>query len=317
MPKRSYSAETVSDALTHREGTQHRHEGPPRRHAPRPRAGSASVGARRNRRRKGRAGSDRGSAGRLQGKVAIVTGAARGIGLAIAEALVAQGAQVTLADWLADEVRAQATKLGPGALAVPTDVGDAGQVRRLVAATVERFGRLDVMVANAAVQAEIPFLDLTETEFDRVIRVNLKGTFLCGQAAARHMVETGTRGAIINLSSVNAVVAHPVLVHYAASKGGIAMLTKGMAVALAPHGIRVNAIGPGTVNTPINANFFGVPGMIQRFLMRTPLGRIAEPEEIARIAVFLASDDASYVTGTTIYADGGRLALNGVMPPAP
>jgi NAD(P)-dependent dehydrogenase (short-subunit alcohol dehydrogenase family) len=250
---------------------------------------------------------------RLQGKVAIVTGAARGIGLAIARRFVREGARVALADRLAAAAEAEAAGLGPAAVAVPTDVGDAGQVRRLVARTVERFGRLDCMVANAAVQAEIPFLDLTEEEFDRVIRVNLKGAFLCGQAAARHMVETGTRGTVIHMSSVNAVVAHPVLVHYAASKGGIAMLTKGMAVALAPHGIRVNAIGPGTVNTPINANFFAVPGMVERFLLRTPLGRIAEAEEIAGVAVFLASDEASYVTGTTIYADGGRLALNGLM----
>jgi NAD(P)-dependent dehydrogenase (short-subunit alcohol dehydrogenase family) len=250
---------------------------------------------------------------RLQGKVAIVTGAARGIGLAIAQRFVKEGAKVALADWLKTEVEAEAAALGPSALAVPTDVGDAGAVRQLVARTVERFGRLDCMVANAAVQAEIPFLDLTEQEFDRVIRVNLKGAFLCGQNAARHMVESGTRGTIINMSSVNAVVAHPVLVHYAASKGGIAMLTKGMAVSLAPHGIRVNAIGPGTTNTPINANFFSMPGMVERFLMRTPLGRIAEADEIATVAVFLASDDASYVTGTTIYADGGRLALNGLM----
>ncbi|PYM66027.1 MAG: dehydrogenase, partial [Candidatus Rokuibacteriota bacterium] len=176
-----------------------------------------------------------------------------------------------------------------------------------VASTVERFGRLDCLVANAAVQAEIPFLDLTEAEFDRVIRVNLKGAFLCGQVAARHMVGTKTPGTIINMSSVNAVTTHPVLVHYAASKGGITMLTKGMAVSLAPHGIRVNAIGPGTVN------FFSMPGMVDRFLMRTPLGRIAEADEIAQVAVFLASDESSYVTGTTIYADGGRLALNGVM----
>jgi NAD(P)-dependent dehydrogenase (short-subunit alcohol dehydrogenase family) len=250
---------------------------------------------------------------RLQGKVAVVTGAARGIGLAIAQRFVKEGAQVALADWLADEVKAEAAALGASALAVPTDVGDAGEVRRLVDRTVERFGRLHCMVANAAVQAEIPFLDLTEEEFDRVIRVNLKGTFLCGQTAARHMVKTGTRGAIINISSVNAVVAHPVLVHYAASKGGINMLTKGMAVSLAPHGVRVNAIGPGTTNTPINANFFSMPGMVDRFLMRTPLGRIAEADEIASVAVFLASDEASYVTGTTIYADGGRLALNGLM----
>jgi glucose 1-dehydrogenase len=251
---------------------------------------------------------------RLPGKVAVVTGAARGIGLAIAQRFVKEGARVVLADRLAADAEAEAAQLGPDALAVPTDVGDAADVRRLVARTVERFGRLDCMVANAAVQAEIPFLELTEEEFDRVIRVNLKGTFLCGQTAARHMVESGTRGTIINMSSVNAVVAHPVLVHYAASKGGIAMLTKGMAVSLAPHGIRVNGIGPGTVNTPINTNFFSIPGMIDRFLMRTPLGRIAEAEEIASVAVFLASDEASYVTGTTIYADGGRLALNGLMP---
>jgi len=252
---------------------------------------------------------------RLQDKVAVVTGAARGIGLAIAQRFVKEGARVALADRLAAEVEAQAAGLGPAAVAVPTDVGDAREVRHLVARTVERFGRLDCMVANAAVQAEIPFLDLTEEEFDRVIRVNLKGAFLCGQTAARHMVQAGTRGAIIHMSSVNAVVAHPVLVHYAASKGGIAMLTKGMAVSLAPHGIRVNAIGPGTVNTPINANFFSMPGMVERFLMRTPLGRIAEADEIASVAVFLASDEASYVTGTTIYADGGRLALNGLMAP--
>jgi glucose 1-dehydrogenase len=250
---------------------------------------------------------------RLQGKVAIVTGAARGIGLAIAQRFVKEGARVALADRLAAEVTTEAERLGPAALAIPTDVGDASEVRRMVARAVERFGQLDCMVANAAVQAEIPFLDLTEEEFDRVIRVNLKGTFLCGQTAARHMVQTGTRGTIINMSSVNAVVAHPVLVHYAASKGGIGMLTKGMAVSLAPHGIRVNGIGPGTVNTPINANFFSMPGMIDRFLMRTPLGRIAEADEIASVAVFLASDEASYVTGTTIYADGGRLALNGIM----
>jgi glucose 1-dehydrogenase len=250
---------------------------------------------------------------RLQGKVAVVTGAARGIGLAIAQRFVKEGAHVALADWLRTEVETEAARLGPAALAVPTDVGDAGAVRQLVERTVERFGRLDCMVANAAVQAEIPFLDLTEEEFDRVIRVNLKGAFLCGQTAARQMVQAGTRGTIINMSSVNAVVAHPVLVHYAASKGGINMLTKGMAVALAPNGVRVNAIGPGTTNTPINANFFSMPGMIDRFLLRTPLGRIAEAEEIANVAVFLASDESSYVTGTTIYADGGRLALNGLM----
>ena len=193
---------------------------------------------------------------RLEGKVAVVTGAARGIGLAIAQRFVKEGARVALADRLAAEVETEAARLGASALAVPTDVGDATEVRRLIPPHGRALRATRLMVANAAVQAEIPFLDLTEEEFDRVVRVNLKGTFLCGQTAAAPHGAGQHRGTIINLTSVNAVVAHPVLVHYAASKGGIAMLTKGMAVSLAPHGIRVNGIGPGTVNTPINANFF-------------------------------------------------------------
>jgi len=251
---------------------------------------------------------------RLQGKVALVTGAARGIGLAIAQTFIAEGARVGLADVLADEVRTLAISLAPAAVAIPADVGDAKQVRRMVADVVDRFGRLDLLVANAAVHSEMSFLDLTEGEFDRVIRVNLRGTFLCGQMAARYMVEAGIRGSIINLSSVNAVATHPERVHYAASKAGVAMLTKGMALALAPHGIRVNAIAPGLVRTPTNADLCDTPGMLEPFLMRTPLGRVGEPDEIAKVALFLASDDSSYLTGTTIYADGGRLALNGIMP---
>jgi glucose 1-dehydrogenase len=246
---------------------------------------------------------------RLANKVAIVTGAARGIGAAISEAFVAEGARVVLADCLEDEVRACAARLGTSALAVPTDVADAAQVERLVARAVEHFHGLDVLVANAGVQAEIPFLDLTEAELDRVVRVNIKGTFLCGQAAARRMVALRTNGSIINMSSINAVITHPFLVHYAATKGAIAMLTKGMAVALAGHGIRVNAIGPGSVDTPLNANFFNLPGMMDRIRMRTPLDRVALPEEVAHVAVFLASDETQYITGTTIYIDCGRLAL--------
>ena len=183
-------------------------------------------------------------------------------------------------------------------------MGDSGEVRRLVSRTVERFGRLDCMVSNAAVQAEIPFMDLTEEEFDRVIRVNLKGTFLCGQTAARQMLQAGTRGTIINMSSVNAVVAHPVLVHYAASKGGIGMLTKGMAVSLAPHGIRVNGIGPDLTQSP-QVDYGPVSEHDHMWESWAPVGRLGWPEDQARVALFLASDMSAYVTGHNIPVDGG------------
>ena len=194
------------------------------------------------------------------------------------------------------------------------DVGDADDVANLVAAAVAGFGEIDVLVNNAAILAAVDFLDLTEADFDRVIRVNLKGAFLCGQAVARHMVARvksgGGAGAIVNLSSVNAVFAIANQVPYSVSKGGINQLTKVMALALAPWGIRVNAIGPGSINTEMLASTMANPEARTRILSRTPLGRIGEPAEIAAVAAFLASDEASYITGQTIYADGGRLPLN-------
>jgi len=175
-----------------------------------------------------------------------------------------------------------------------------------------------VLVNNAAILAGGEFLDLEEADFDRVIRTNLKGAFLCGQAVARHMVErigAGAKpGAIVNLSSVNAVFALPNQVPYSVSKGGISSLTKVMALALAPHGIRVNAIGPGSIITEMLGTVMADDAARKRILSRTPIGRIGDPAEIAAIAAFLASDQASYVTGQTIYADGGRLALNYTVP---
>jgi len=233
---------------------------------------------------------------RLKDKVAIVTGAAHGIGLAIARRYVAEGARVIIAD---------------------IDAA-AGEAENVVAETCRAFGDLDILVNNAGIIHGADFLDLTQADFDRVLRVNLKGAFLVGQAAARRMVAQvkAGRGAgtIINMSSINAVVAIANHTPYCVSKGGIDQLTKVMALALSPYGIRVNAIGPGSIMTDILKAVATDKDAKRRILARTPLGRIGEPDEIASIAVFLASQEASYITGETIYADGGRLALNYTVP---
>jgi len=180
---------------------------------------------------------------------------------------------------------------------------------------VAAFGAIDILVANAGIVHAAEFLDLEEQDFDRVIAVNLKGIFLAGQAAARRMVKQGRGGAIVNMSSVNGVLAIPNQVPYVVSKGGINQLTKVMAVGLAPHGIRVNAIGPGTILTELaKTAVLGNREAERKILSRTPMGRMGEPAEIARVAAFLASDEASYVTGQVVYADGGRLALNYTVP---
>lgn len=250
---------------------------------------------------------------RLEGRVALVTGAAGGIGLACAEAMAREGARVVLADVNAEKGRAAAAKLG--ATFVACDVSRKSDVLAAVDAVVDAHGRLDIAVANAGIVHAAEFLDLEEADFDRVIAVNLKGVFLVGQAAARRMVKQGGGGAIVNMSSVNAVLAIPNQVPYVVSKGGINQLTKVMALSLAPHGIRVNAIGPGTILTELaRSAVLGNQEAERKILSRTPLGRMGEPSEIASVAVFLASDDASYMTGQTLYPDGGRLALNYTVP---
>lgn len=260
----------------------------------------------------------------LAGKVAIVTGAAQGIGQACAVRLAKEGAKLVLCDVddKAGERAAKAIESGGGtAIYVPCDVSKAGDVAKAVAATLEAFGRIDVLVNNAGVVDDAPFLDLPIEELDRVLGINLRGAFLMAQAVARQMVAQGrpkpgaaAGGAIVNMSSVNAVFGLPDHVAYSMSKGGIAQLTKSMAVALAPQGIRVNAVGPGTIDTPLIKSVVKDKAFRTKVLSRTPLGRFGQPEEVAAIVAWLASDEASYVTGTTVYADGGRLPLNYVMP---
>ena len=261
----------------------------------------------------------------LSGKAAIVTGAAQGIGLAVARRFIADGARVMLFD--VDERKLLAThdKLAAAA-SNPDEVqhahGDVGErldVHNMVAATLDAFDRIDVLVNNAGIVHPAPFLELAEADFDRVMRVNLKGAFLCTQAVAKHMVERAKadeteeprgHGSIINMSSINAKLAIADQVPYSVSKGGLRQLTNVAAQALAPYGIRVNAIGPGSIATEMLASIASDPDKMAKVMSRTPMGRLGEPEEIAAIASFLAGEESSYVTGQTIYADGGRLGLN-------
>ena len=259
---------------------------------------------------------------KLQDRVTVITGAAQGIGAACARAFAAEGARVVVSDVNEDAGAALVRTIaadGGQARFCRADVAAAADAERLVRFAVDAFGALDVLVNNAGIVHAADFLDLTEADFDRVLRVNLKGPFLCGQAAARQMATQpprahGQRGVIVNMSSVNAVLAIANQVPYTVSKGGVNQLTKVMAMSLAPHGIRVVGIGPGSIATEmLKTAVLTNEAAKARILSRTPLGRLGEPEEVARVAVFLASDDASYLTGTTLYPDGGRLALNYVM----
>jgi glucose 1-dehydrogenase len=251
---------------------------------------------------------------KLRGRVALVSGGGRGIGQAIALAFAREGARVAVADVDGATATATARRIGGRrALALQMDVADSMSVDAGFAALDRRWGRIDIAVANAAIEPIVPFLELEEDTWDRILDVNLKGTFLVAQRAARRMARR-RRGVIITLSSVNAEVARPESAAYAASKGGVRQLTKAMAIGLAPLGIRVNAIGPGTVVTGLTRHLLRNRAWRDAVNSRTPMQRVADPKEIAEVAVFLASEASSYMTGSTVYVDGGRLALNGLMP---
>ena len=254
----------------------------------------------------------------LADRVCVVTGGAQGIGEACIRRFARENARVVIAD-VADE-RGMALAKEVGGLYVHCDVGDKAQVDALVSQTLAAHGRIDVLVNNAGIFKAADFLDVLEADFDAVLRVNLKGAFLVGQAVARVMAGAETRegiggsalrGSIINMSSVNAVLAIPTIASYNISKGGINQLTRAMALALADKGIRVNAVAPGTIATELAAKAVLTSDEAKAKIMsRTPMKRLGEPSEIADTVAFLASDAASYITGEIVVVDGGRMVLN-------
>jgi len=246
----------------------------------------------------------------LENKVAIVTGGSSGIGKTIALAFAREGAAVTV-NYVGDDpdeaedVVKQIEEVGGRAVAVRTDVTEQEDVEDLVRKTVEAFGRLDVMVNNAGVEDQMPFLKTPLEVWNKVIAVNLTGTWLGCQVAAGKMVERGEPGRIINISSVHEERSMPNNSPYCAAKGGVRMLMRTIAVELAPHGITVNNIAPGAIETPINQNLEAHPDQMEKLLSEIPLGRMGRPEEVADLAVYLASDASAYVTGSTFVIDGG------------
>ncbi|MCZ8175386.1 MAG: SDR family NAD(P)-dependent oxidoreductase [Burkholderiaceae bacterium] len=256
----------------------------------------------------------------LQGRVVVVTGASQGIGEACVRRLVADGAAVALWDVADGPGRALAAELAAGGAAVDyqhCNVADKAGVDAALAATVARFGHVDGLVNNAGIFRAAPFLDITEADWDAVIAVNLKGSFLVGQAVARHMVSRAgpQRGAIVNMSSVNGTLAIPSIASYNASKGAINQLTRVMALALADQGVRVNAVAPGTIATELARSAVLTSDEARlRILSRTPMKRLGEPSEIADVCAFLLSDASSYMTGEIVVVDGGRMTLNYTVP---
>jgi len=255
---------------------------------------------------------------KLERKVAVITGAARGIGFACARRFAEEGARVVLSDIDGEALERATAALASEGFEVDcktTDVAKRAQLDALIQAAADRFGGLDIMLNNAGIAVTQEFMTVTEDDFDRVIGINLRGAFFGLQSAARIMIAQGRGGVIINMSSINSRMANPSVATYAISKGGLNQVTSTGAVALAPHGIRVVGIGPGTIATEmLNMGFITHEAQRRMILSRTPAGRLGEPQEIAAVAAFLASDDASYLTGQTIYPDGGRMILNYVMP---
>ena len=242
------------------------------------------------------------------GRVVLITGAAQGIGAACAARFAQEGAHVVLSD--VDVAKGHAMADQVGGRFVACDVSSKAQVDALIAQTIAMHGQIDVLVNNAGMFKAANFLDVTEADWDLVMSVNLKGAFMVAQACAAEMVKTGG-GSIINMSSVNGVLAIPSIASYNASKGGINQLTRAMALALVDQGVRVNAVAPGTIATELAAQaVLTSEDAKNRILSRTPMKRLGEPSEIADAVAFLASDAASYITGEILTVDGGRQALN-------
>jgi 3-oxoacyl-[acyl-carrier protein] reductase len=248
---------------------------------------------------------------KLNGKTAVVTGSRRGIGRAIALALAKEGVNVTVSDINQEDcqkVVAEIERMGQKGLAVKCDVSSTPEVEELVKKTVEAFGKLDILVNNAGIISYKPFLELTDNDWDRLLSINLKGQFICARAAAKEMIKNKW-GRIINIASISSGgcgIAFPLIAHYTASKGGVIALTEALALELTSQGVNVNAICPGAIDTDMTKGA-QASGQLEPLLLRIPKGRLGKPEEIAHLAVFLASEEASYITGAAIVVDGGWL----------
>jgi glucose 1-dehydrogenase len=252
---------------------------------------------------------------RLENKVAVVTGSSSGIGEAIALAFAAEGAAVVVNysrhEDAAQKVLDKIENAGGKGLVVGADVSDPKEVEAMVQQAVGTFGRLDIMVNNAGMERKMPFLETPFEVWQQTIAVNLTGPWLGCQAAAKQMVTQGDGGRIINVSSVHEDLAMPTNSPYCATKGGVRMLMRTLAVELAPHDITVNNIAPGAIETPMDAPLEQNPDQMKKLLSEIPLGRMGKPEEVANLAIFLASDDSSYVTGSTLFVDGGMIRQGG------
>lgn len=248
---------------------------------------------------------------KLLGKVAIVTGASGGIGEAICQRLAEDGAKIVV-NYRSHPEEAQKTKdmvekAGSEGYIVQADLSHVDQINHLVKEGINHFGKVDILVNNAGLEKRADFWDVTEQDYDLVLNVNLKAVFFATQAVVKHFRETDNPGKIINISSVHEELPFPHFTSYCASKGGVKMITRNLAVELGPMGITINNIAPGAIATPINQDLLNNPEQLEKVTQNIPLGRLGEPEDVAGLVAFLASDEARYITGSTFYVDGGLL----------
>ncbi len=259
--------------------------------------------------------------GKLEGKVVLVTGSSQGIGQAIAIKLAAEGARIVI-DYRshpegAEETLKQVETVGgschmakdhaPDGYVVQADLGDINQVRNLVNEGIKHFGKLDILVNNAGMERRAPFWEVTETDYDMVLNVNLKGAFFAAQTLVQHLIETKRTGKIINISSVHEELPFPNFASYCLSKGGVKMMARDLAIELGPYGITINNVAPGAIETPINTKLLNDPQELSALLQNIPLNRLGKPNDVASLVAFLASSEADYITGSTFFVDGGLL----------
>lgn len=248
---------------------------------------------------------------KLEGKVALVTGSSQGIGQAIAIRLAEEGANIII-DYRshpdgAEETKTKVEATGRKGYVVQADLGVVSDVRKMVDAGIQEFGKLDILVNNAGLEKRADFWDVSEADYDSVVNVNLKGVFFATQAIVQHLRQTQRTGKIINISSVHEELPFPHFTSYCASKGGVKMMMRNLAVELGPLGITINNVAPGAIATPINQSLLNDPQKLNAVVQNIPLGRLGKPEDVASIVAFLASSDADYITGSTFFVDGGLL----------